>query len=84
MPGVGLCAVIAFPLGAELPEDKVYEARRVIGNGANEVDMVINIGALKGESYGLVLNDILFVAQAAHERGAQSQGDHRDCVAHPP
>jgi deoxyribose-phosphate aldolase len=68
--GVGICAVIAFPLGATLPEDKVHEACRVIGNGASEVDMVINIGALKGESYGLVHNDILQVAQAAHERGA--------------
>ncbi|MCX6035984.1 MAG: deoxyribose-phosphate aldolase [Chloroflexi bacterium] len=67
--GVGMCAVIAFPLGAILPEDKVYAARRVIENGANEVDMVINIGALKSESYGLVLNDILFVAQEAYERG---------------
>jgi deoxyribose-phosphate aldolase len=65
---VGLCAVIAFPLGATLPEDKAYEATRVIANGASEVDMVINIGALKGESYSLVLNDILAVAQVAHER----------------
>jgi len=69
--GVGLCVVIAFPLGALLPEDKAYEARRVIGYGANEVDMVINIGALKGEAYGLVLNDILFVTQDAHKRGAR-------------
>jgi deoxyribose-phosphate aldolase len=68
--GVGMCAVIAFPLGAVLPEDKVYEARQVIEKGANEVDMVINIGALKGEAYGLVLNDILFVTQEAHEHGA--------------
>jgi len=68
--GVGMCAVIAFPLGAILPEDKVYEAHQVIGKGANEVDMVINIGALKGEAYGLVLNDILFVTQEAHEHGA--------------
>jgi deoxyribose-phosphate aldolase len=68
--GVGMCAVIAFPLGAILPEDKVYETRQVIEKGANEVDMVINIGALKGEAYGLVLNDILFVAQEAHEHGA--------------
>jgi len=67
---VSLCAVIAFPLGATLPEDKAYEAKRVIGNGANEVDMVINIGALKSESHALVLNDILSVVQATHERGA--------------
>jgi deoxyribose-phosphate aldolase len=67
--GTGICAVIAFPLGATLPEDKVYEARRVIKNGAIEVDMVVNLGALKGEDYALVLNDILFVTQEAHERG---------------
>jgi deoxyribose-phosphate aldolase len=69
--GMGVCAVIAFPLGALLPEDKVYEARRVMDNGATEVDMVINLGALKGESYGLVLNDILFVTQEVHGRGAK-------------
>ena len=69
--GVGVCAVVAFPLGAALPEDKAYEARRAIENGATEVDMVINLGALKSESYGLALNDVLFVAQAAHERSAR-------------
>ena len=67
--GTGICAVVAFPLGAILPEDKVYETRRVIKNGAVEVDMVINLGALKGEEYALVLNDILFVTQEAHEHG---------------
>jgi deoxyribose-phosphate aldolase len=69
--GVGVCAVVAFPLGASLPEDKAYEARRAIENGATEVDMVINLGALKGEAYGLVLNDILFVVQEAHEHAAR-------------
>jgi deoxyribose-phosphate aldolase len=69
--GLGICAVVAFPLGAALPEDKAHEARRAIDNGATEVDMVINLGALKGGTYGLVLNDILFVAQAAHERAAR-------------
>jgi deoxyribose-phosphate aldolase len=69
--GISVCAVIAFPLGATLPEDKAYEARRVIDNGATEVDMVINLGALKSESYGLILNDILFVTQEAHARGAK-------------
>ncbi len=69
--GVNVCAVVAFPLGATLPEDKAYETRRVIENGAVEVDMVINLGALKGESYGLVLNDILFVTQEAHARQAK-------------
>ena len=69
--GMCVCAVIAFPLGATLPEDKAYEARRVIDNGATEVDMVINLGALKSEAYGLILNDILFVTQVAHERGVR-------------
>ena len=69
--GMCVCAVVAFPLGATLPEDKVYEARRVIDNGATEVDMVINLGALKSESYGLILNDILFVTEEVHERGAR-------------
>jgi deoxyribose-phosphate aldolase len=67
---VGVCAVVAFPLGAALPDDKAYEARRVVENGAREVDMVINLGALKGKSYGLVLNDILFVAQEVHAKKA--------------
>ncbi len=69
--GLGICAVIAFPLGATLPEDKAHEARRAIDNGATEVDMVINLGALKGGTYGLVLNDILFVTQEAHARTAR-------------
>jgi deoxyribose-phosphate aldolase len=67
---IGICAVVAFPLGASLPEDKAYEARRAIEHGAREVDMVINIGALKGGAYGLVLNDVLAVAQETRERGA--------------
>ena len=69
--GVGVCAVVAFPLGATLPEDKAYEAGRAIQNGATEVDMVINLGALKSESYGLVLNDVLFVAQEVHEHACK-------------
>jgi deoxyribose-phosphate aldolase len=69
--GVGISAVISFPLGADLPEDKVHAARRVIENGANEIDMVINIGALKGQSYGLVFNDIQFVAEETHAHDAR-------------
>jgi deoxyribose-phosphate aldolase len=69
--GLGICAVVAFPLGAALPEDKAHEARRAIDNGATEVDMVINLGALKGGTYGMVLNDILFVSQTAHEHAAR-------------
>jgi deoxyribose-phosphate aldolase len=69
--GVGVCAVVAFPLGATLPEDKTHEAIRVITNGAGEVDMVLNLSALKSESYGLMLNDILFVTQEVHEHAVK-------------
>ena len=67
---IRVSAVIAFPLGALLPEDKVHETSLVIKNGASEVDMVINIGAIKGESFGLVLNEIQMVTQEAHKRNA--------------
>ncbi|MFL6373228.1 MAG: deoxyribose-phosphate aldolase [Pyrinomonadaceae bacterium] len=65
--GVPVCTVIGFPLGATLPDVKAYETRRAIFNGAREVDMVINIGALKsGDDCG-VEDDIKAVADAAHE-----------------
>ena len=64
---VPVCTVIGFPLGATLPDVKAYEARRAIFNGAREVDMVINIGALKSGDDCLVEDDIRAVADAAHE-----------------
>lgn len=69
--GVGVCSVVAFPLGATLPELKVRETRTVVELGASEVDMVINLGALRGGEYALVLNDILGVTEEAHARGAR-------------
>ncbi len=68
---VGVCTVVAFPLGATLPELKAHETRAVIERGASEVDMVINLGALKGKDYALVLNDILAVTDEAHSLGAR-------------
>lgn len=65
--GVPVCTVIGFPLGATLPDVKAYEARRAIFNGAGEVDMVINIGALKSGDDCLVEDDIKAVTEAAHE-----------------
>ena len=65
--GVPVCTVIGFPLGATLSDVKAYEARRAIFNGAGEVDMVINIGALKSGDDCLVEDDIRAVADAAHE-----------------
>lgn len=58
-------AVVGFPLGAALPSAKAFEAREAIRCGAREIDMVINIGALKTKDYNLVLNDISKVVEAS-------------------
>jgi len=65
--GVPVCTVIGFPLGATLADVKAYEARRAIFDGAREVDMVINIGALKSGDDCLVEQDIRSVVEVAHE-----------------
>ncbi|MEB6459093.1 deoxyribose-phosphate aldolase [Enterococcus faecalis] len=62
---VAVCTVIGFPLGANTPEVKAYEAADAIKNGANEVDMVINIGALKSQQYDYVRQDIQRVVDAS-------------------
>jgi deoxyribose-phosphate aldolase len=67
---VAVCTVIGFPLGATTPEVKAWEARKALRDGAREVDMVINVGALKSGNYELVLQDIERVVDAAHEVGA--------------
>ena len=64
--GVKTCSVIGFPLGATTAMVKAVETAEAIKNGAEEVDMVINIGALKDKEYDVVYNDILAVANAAH------------------
>jgi deoxyribose-phosphate aldolase len=64
--GVGVCAVVGFPLGATTPDVKQYEARRAIFDGANEIDMVINVGALKSGDVRLVSEDIRLVVEACH------------------
>ncbi len=60
-----VCTVIGFPLGANTPTVKAFEAKDAIANGAQEVDMVINIGALKDKNYDLVQADIAAVVEAA-------------------
>ncbi|KOP83499.1 deoxyribose-phosphate aldolase [Cytobacillus solani] len=62
---VKVCTVIGFPLGASTPETKAFETKNAIENGATEVDMVINIGALKGGDDELVESDIRAVVDAA-------------------
>lgn len=65
--GIPVCTVIGFPLGATLADVKAYEARRAIFDGASEVDMVINVGALKSGDDCLVEHDIRSVVEVAHE-----------------
>ncbi|WP_243290607.1 deoxyribose-phosphate aldolase [Bacillus sp. FJAT-47783] len=62
---VKVCTVIGFPLGANTPETKAFETKNAIENGATEVDMVMNIGALKDKNYELVEKDIRAVVDAA-------------------
>jgi deoxyribose-phosphate aldolase len=68
--GVKVCTVIGFPLGANTTAVKVFEAKTAIEEGANEVDMVINIGALKAGKDDQVLQDIHEVVSAAHANAA--------------
>lgn len=67
---VKVCTVIGFPLGATLPEVKAFEALDAIKNGASEIDMVVNIGALRARDYTTVAQDIRGVVQVCHPRGA--------------
>jgi deoxyribose-phosphate aldolase len=63
--GVMVCAVVGFPLGAMAPTAKAYEAKEAVRAGANEIDMVINIGALKSRDMETVFEDICRVVKAA-------------------
>ena len=69
--GVLVCTVVGFPLGASVPEVKAYEARRAIEDGACEVDMVQNVGALKSGDDAFVQEDIAAVATVVHQLGAR-------------
>ncbi len=67
---VKVSSVVGFPFGANTPEIKAMETRRALRDGAREIDMVINIGALKSGDYDLVRRDIEKVVDSAHEGGA--------------
>jgi deoxyribose-phosphate aldolase len=62
---VKVCSVVGFPLGANTPEVKALEAERAVNDGASEIDMVIDIGALKSRDYRLVKEDIRKVVERA-------------------
>jgi len=63
---VAVCTVIGFPLGASAATVKAFETQQAIRDGATEIDMVINIGALKSGDYQAVYDDICAVVRAAH------------------
>jgi deoxyribose-phosphate aldolase len=65
---VGVTTVIGFPLGASSTESKVFETTQAIKDGSDEIDMVINIGALKSKNYSVVLNDMKAVKAAAKDK----------------
>jgi len=70
---VRVCAVVGFPLGANIPELKGFEARQAIRDGAREIDMVINIGALKSGYQDQVRRDIAAVTEACRDGSASSK-----------
>lgn len=65
---VGVCAVVGFPLGAMSTEAKVYEATQAVKDGATEIDMVINIGALKSKQLQQVEQEIRAIKQAIGDK----------------
>jgi deoxyribose-phosphate aldolase len=65
---IKVCTVIGFPLGANTPETKAFETKNALENGATEIDMVINIGALKDKNDELVEHDIRSVVEAVNKK----------------
>lgn len=63
---VNVCTVIGFPLGVNTSAVKAFETKDAIANGADEIDMVMNIGALKDKNYDLVRDDVKAVVEAAN------------------
>jgi len=69
-PDVAVCTVIGFPLGAHTPPAKAFEALQAIADGATELDMVINIGAVKSGDWVLVREDVARVVEVTQAGGA--------------
>jgi len=70
---VRVCSVVGFPLGATTPDTKHYESRRAIFDGAREIDMVVNVGALKSGDLRLVERDVEAVTAPCRDAGAVSK-----------
>lgn len=67
---VKVCTVVGFPLGASTMETKRFEAMKAIAEGAKEIDMVLNISAVKSQAWQYVLDDMSSLAQVCHQQGA--------------
>ncbi|NIR50366.1 deoxyribose-phosphate aldolase [candidate division KSB1 bacterium] len=67
--GVLVCTVAGFPLGANTVDTKAFETQKAVEDGADEIDMVINIGMLKSREYKTVGRDIAAVVEAAGQKG---------------
>ena len=66
--GVKVCTVVGFPLGANTSSVKAFETKDAIANGADEIDMVINVGQLKSGQYEVVKADIRAVVEASQDK----------------
>ncbi|MBA2302388.1 MAG: deoxyribose-phosphate aldolase [Acidobacteria bacterium] len=71
--GVGVCSVVGFPLGATTADVKNFETRRAIYDGATEIDMVINVGALRSGDFRIVERDIAAVTEPCQQCGVISK-----------
>ncbi len=67
---VKVCTVVGFPLGASTMETKRFEAMKAVAEGAREIDMVINVSAIKSLDWQYVLDDMASLAQVTHQQGA--------------
>ncbi len=65
---VGVCTVIGFPLGMNTTDCKVYEAKEAVKNGADEIDMVINVGVLKDKAYDYVKEEIIKIKECIYDK----------------
>jgi deoxyribose-phosphate aldolase len=67
---VKVCTVVGFPLGASTMETKRFEAMKAVAEGAKEIDMVINVSAIKSQDWQYVLDDMSSLSQVTHQQGA--------------
>ncbi|MGL6199296.1 MAG: deoxyribose-phosphate aldolase [Lachnospiraceae bacterium] len=65
---MAICTVIGFPNGYATTQTKVFEAKDAVANGADEIDMVINLGALKSENYDYILDEIIKIKEACGDK----------------